>query len=318
MEQVISLHQEKSFKKKIKNIYDKIKRNEVELPYNINENGISTIIDKRTDGSIFIKSIKFRKNESDDNIFLNKKVKKKFKEFAKNNKNILPIVLNTSSNEEGVFTRIHSYEEDDNLTFKFQEIEKKTVKTKINKNLMSKYNKFGRGLTDGSGISKSTTSISIDPVEFEDLTIPKSIVSVVKNKVPVKKIVSEKDFFKKSKTGWKPKTSSSTTKKTLDKSIFNVKKRDKFTTIMVNNMPEDITEDELRDIFNDYGRVKYVNLNERKKRINRERVTIVTGFINFSLEQEAKKAFKALNGVDKHKTRFRSCILQLKLISNKK
>ena len=294
-----------------------IKRNEVELPYHIDDDGISTIIDKRKDGSLFIKSMKHKRTDSVDTVFLNKKVKKQVKEFAKNNMNILPIVINTSSNDDGVFTRIHSYEEDGELTFKFQEIEKKLIKTKINKNLKYKYNKFGRGLTDGPGISKSTTSISIDPVEFEDLTMPKPEVSVVKNKVPVKKIVSEKDFFKKSKSGWKPKTSS-TTKKTLDKSIFNVKKRDKFTTIMVNNMPEDITEDELRDIFKDYGRVKYVNLNERKKRIDRERVTIVTGFINFSLEQEAKKAFKALNGVDKHKTRFRSCILQLKLISNKK
>ena len=317
MEQVISLHQNKSFKHKIKNIYDMIKRNEVELPYHIDDDGISTIIDKRKDGSLFIKSMKHKRTDSVDTVFLNKKVKKQVKEFAKNNMNILPIVINTSSNDDGVFTRIHSYEEDGELTFKFQEIEKKLIKTKVNKNLKYKYNKFGRGLTDGPGISKSTTSISIDPVEFEDLTMPKPEVSVVKNKVPVKKIVSEKDFFKKSKSGWKPKASS-TTKKTLDKSIFNVKKREKFTTIMVNNMPEDITEDELRDIFKDYGRVKYVNLNERKKRIDRERVTIVTGFINFSLEQEAKKAFKALNGVDKHKTRFRSCILQLKLISNKK
>ena len=317
MEQVISLHQDKSFKHKIKNIYDMIKRNEVELPYHIDDDGISTIIDKRKDGSLFIKSMKLKRTDSDDTVFLNKKVKKQVKEFAKNNRNILPIVINTSSNEDGVFTRIHSYEDDGELTFKFQEIEKKVVKTKVNKNLSNKYNKFGLGLTDGPGISKSTTSISLDPVEFEDLTIPKHEVSVVKNKVPVKKIVSEKDFFKKSKSGWKPKTSS-TTKKTLDKSLFNVKKREKFTTIMINNMPEDITEDELRDIFKDYGRVKYVNLNERKKRIDGERITIVTGFINFSLEQEAKKAFKALNSVDKHKTRFRSCILQLKLISNKK
>merc|ERR1711871_386114 len=100
MEQVISLHQNKSFKNKIKNIYDMIKRNGVELPYHIDEGDISTIIDKRKDGSLFIKSMKVKRTDTDDTVFLNKKVKKQVKEFAKNNMNILPIVINTSSNDD--------------------------------------------------------------------------------------------------------------------------------------------------------------------------------------------------------------------------
>ena len=315
MEKVISLHQNKEFKTNLKNIYDKILREEIKLPYIMKNDDVMSIIDRRKDGSLFIKSLKLKKDDGDDIIIFSKKIKQVIKNFAKENDNILPIVIDTSVNDDKVATSITSCKEDDKLTFKFQEIEKIRVKSRNLRSVKSRmFEKFGLGLEDGPGISNVTTSISKDIVEFEDLTLPK------KEKVEMKvvkttnftKLGSEASFFaSKSKTGWRPKSTSSA--KPLNKSLFNVKKRSKFTTIMINDMPEDMDQDELRELFSEYGRIKYVNFNTSVKRIDGIKTNIVTAFINFCLEQEAKKAFQAMKNF-----RIRSCVLHMKLISNKK
>ena len=146
----------------------------------------------------------------------------------------------------------------------------------------------------------------------------KKDLRVKKPKIAIKteaKDLSFKRFFAKP---YKPKTERKIKSKEsvaicgVSKSSYAVKTRVKHNGIMIQNMPDDMDEDEIRKLFNEFGRIKGINIHSKKVFVPTPLV-IRRGYVNYVLDKEATNAFKKLN-----KHRIRNCVLNLKILKNKR
>ena len=316
-------------KKQIKDIYDKIKEGTISCPYTITSDILCS--DTKVYGDdklLYVYDTHFEKDGDDihlttvkrkisgishnmDKTPFSETYLRQVKNYARNNEHLLPLTVETSPNEDGEIANITcSYQLNDSgeriLTTNIKLIKRNKVKYVLDKKsinrIKARHNSFGTG-------TKEFTTINPDPVKFDYINERGKTTEIIKKEKPKRdaKTLSEKDFFAKSKV-YKPKTKTSFANSGVS-SKFSVKKRIKRNSIMIQNMPDDMDEDELRFLFKEFGKIKGININVKKNRRTKENIR--NGYVNYVLDIEATKAFDIMN-----KHRIRSCVLNLKILES--
>ena len=155
-------------KEDIRKIYDNIKRGGITLPYTIKSEEfesdckkykddklkyiIKTIFDKDSDDNITLTSVKEKINgytHVSDVIEYSDELLANIKKHAKVNTHLLPFTVDTSPNDDGEFTRIRCFSEDDKIKTQIQIINRSIIRYSLKKTAYEKIKKrresFGKG-----------------------------------------------------------------------------------------------------------------------------------------------------------------------------
>lgn len=212
-------------------------------------------------------------------------------EQLKNGKLKSPFIAETRMDTTGVRKEItFSLNDDGTVLIETNSFKTSIISYKLKKEKMSRI-ESRRGMKKfGLGKEKNNSVVTMVSTEDVYITTPDGVPIGENNiKIPKKKKDSGRDastlsFADMFKNPYKPKIKNEN--EPGNKFVF--KKKERKNSILVRNLPQDIEEDEVRDIFKEYGRIRNVKVLKYYAETK--------AFVNYYLENEAESAIEHMNG----------------------